>query len=95
MKLQNYTEIAVKNYIDQLQQKTDMCRCEACILDIMAISLNKLKPCYIVTEKGALFAQLNEFAAQYKIDIMTAVAQAAKTVKDNPRHEDSRPSASL
>jgi competence protein ComFB len=52
----------------------------------MAIMLNNLKPMYVVTDKGALFAQMDDFDPQHKIDFMTIMSQAVKIVSNGPRH---------
>lgn len=91
MPLLNYTEIAVRQCIEQLPPQTDICRCEDCVLDVIALSLNKLKPHYVVTEKGVLFMQLKGFDAQYNIDIMTAVTEAIDKVRSNSRHGNCKP----
>ena len=84
--LRNFTEEAVKLYMDRWFEKADCCHCENCRLDVTAIMLNNLKPKYVVTDKGALYAQLDDFDPQYKIDFMTILSQAAKIVKNGPRH---------
>jgi len=84
--LRNYTEEAVKFYMDRWFDQADCCHCETCRLDVMALMLNNLKPKYVVTEKGALYAQLDDFDPQYKIDFMREMSQAAMTVKSGPRH---------
>lgn len=85
--LRNYTEEAVKLYLDRWFKDADVCQCEICRLDVMAIMMNNLKPKYVVTEKGALYAQLDDFDPQYKIDFMTAMTLAVKIVKKSPRHD--------
>ena len=84
--LRNYTEEAVKLYMDRWYPEADVCQCEICRMDVMAIMLNNLKPKYVVTDKGALYAQLDDFDPQYKIDFMTVMSQAAQIVKKGPRH---------
>jgi len=84
--LRNYTEEAVKAYMDRWFEEADVCHCEICRLDVMALMLNNLKPKYVVTDTGALFAQLDEFDPQNKIDFMTIMSQATETVKSGPRH---------
>ena len=84
--LRNFTEEAVKLYVDRWFKSTDCCHCEICKLDVMAIMLNNLKPKYVVTDIGALYAQLDDFDPQYKIDFMTVMSQAALIVKNGPRH---------
>jgi len=87
--LRNYTEEAVKLYMDKWFEKSDICHCDICRMDVMAIMLNNLKPKYVVTDKGALFAQLDDFDPQYKIDFITVMNQAVKIVSNGPRHENS------
>jgi len=84
--LRNYTEEAVKLFVDKWYKDSDICQCENCRLDVMAIMLNNLKQKYIVTEKGALWAQLDDFDPQHKIDYMTAMTQAVQIVSKGPRH---------
>ena len=84
--LRNYTEDAVQLYMDRWYKETDVCQCENCRLDVEAIMLNNLPTKYIVTDKGALYAQLEDFDAQSKIDYMTAMTLAVKIVKSSPRH---------
>ena len=84
--LRNYTEEAVKLYMDRWFEQADVCHCDICHMDVMAIMLNNIKPKYVVTDTGALYAQLDDFDPQYKIDFMTIMSQAAQIVKKGPRH---------
>jgi len=84
--IRNYTEEAVQFYLDRWYKEADVCQCDICKMDVMALMLNNLKPKYVVTDKGALYAQLDDFDPQYKIDFMTVMSQAAKIVKNGPRH---------
>ena len=84
--LRNYTEEAVKAYLDRWFPEADMCHCDTCRLDVMALMLNTLKPKYVVTDTGALYAQLDEFEPQNKIDFMTIMSQSCEMVKKDPRH---------
>jgi len=85
--LRNYTEEAVGMYVDRWYAEMDICQCEVCRLDVMAIMLNTMKPNYVVTDQGALYAQMNDFDPQYRADLMTAMGAAIRIVKDRPRHE--------
>jgi len=85
--LRNYTEDAVKAYMDKWYPQANVCQCEECRLDVMAIMMNNLKPKYVVTDTGALYAQLDEFDPQHKIDFMALMSQACETVRKSPRHQ--------
>jgi len=79
-------EQATRVYVDKWLPSTDVCQCENCRLDIMAIMLNNLRPHYIVTEKGNLFAQMNDFDPQHRVDLMSSFSHAVGIVKGKPQH---------
>ena len=85
--LRNYTEEAVKVYLDKWYEQMDVCQCEICRLDVMALMLNNMSPNYVVTDQGALYAQMSDFDPQYKADLVTAMGFAIEKVKFRPRHE--------
>jgi len=87
MQLRNYTEEAVKLYVDRWFGDTDCCQCEICKLDVTAIMLNNLPSKYVVTDKGALYAKLEDFNPQNKADYMSELTNAVKLVKSQPRHD--------
>ena len=86
--LRNYTEDAVREYVNKWYKESDACQCEGCRLDVMAIMLNSLKPKYVVTDTGALYAQMDDFDPQHRIDFMTEMTQAIKIVSSRPRHDE-------
>lgn len=89
--LKNYMEIVVDEMMpDVLDEKELSCNCQHCIEDIKAITLNNLKPMYVVSKKGILYTKLNEFSIQFRADITKELVSAIEMVKNNPRHEDER-----
>lgn len=86
MQLRNFMEEVVSDYVNRWLPECDICQCESCRMDVMAIMLNKLPPHYVVTDTGALFAQLKDFDLQHKADIMVAMTSAVEIIKQNPRH---------
>ncbi len=70
-----------------LKTMDDMCKCEKCKLDIVAISLNNLKPHYVVSEKGEVYSKVNNMNYQFNTDIVAAVTKAIELVKNSPRHD--------
>lgn len=83
----NLMEKEVMHVTDSiLKNMDDMCRCEKCKLDIVAISLNNLKPHYVVSEKGEVYSKVNNMNYQFNTDIVAAVTKAIELVKNNPRH---------
>jgi len=86
--LRNFTEAAVNVYLDRWFPEADVCHCDDCRLDVMALMMNNLPPKYVVTDTGALYAQLVEFDPQNRIDFMTVMSQAVQVVSKGPRHDN-------
>lgn len=88
MEIQNYTEVMVENLFEVvLNRYPDICKCEKCMLDIKAISLNKLPPRYIVTEKGELYKKMEELDNQIRADVIGVITSAVEQVRVNTRHK--------
>ena len=85
--LRNYTEEAVKLCVEKWYHEADICQCEGCKLDVMAIMLNNMGQQYVVTDQGALYAQLSDFDPQYKADLVTNMSLAIQIVKNRSRHD--------
>ena len=85
-KLKNYMEDIVEITVENILERMDVCKCEKCKLDIMAISLNSLPPMYVVSEKGMLFSKTNEFKQQFNADVQSVVVKAAIKVGNKPQH---------
>jgi len=86
--LRNYTEDAVIEYLDKWYKEADVCQCDGCRLDVMAIMMNNLPPKYVVTDTGALYAQMDDFDPQHRIDFMSEMTLAAQIVNNRPRHKE-------
>lgn len=85
-KIKNYMEDVVRKSANSIVKSMDICKCEKCMADIIAISLNDLPPKYIVTEIGELYTKVNELEQQFAINVQTAVTKAAMIVGKNPKH---------
>lgn len=86
MKLRNYMEENVERYVDGIMEELDMCTCQKCRMDVMAIALNNLPPRYTVTRNGALFNKLRAFESQSEAKIISEITKAAKIVMKDPNH---------
>lgn len=87
MELCNLMEDKVSYITEQLlEREKDVCDCDKCKLDIIAIALNNLPTKYVVTEKGKLLGRANNLNYQFEADIVTEVTKAIEIVKKEPRH---------
>ena len=84
--LKNHMEEVVERLMNQYIQEEDCCRCDKCRLDVMALALNELRPMYIVTRMGEMFASIDSTYPQNQVDAEIAVLKAIDLVKSKPKH---------
>jgi len=87
--LKNEAENLVLHEMEQqlANAPEEMCRCNECIVDIAAISLNAVKPLYRFSILGTLYASQAMTEQAYADSVKQAVAQAIVKVRDNPAHD--------
>lgn len=62
------------------------CHCDACREDVLALSLNKLKPKYVRYPAGSMYAKADLMTEQSAATILTALVESAKVVSAHPHH---------
>lgn len=82
----NVVEDIVKVKVLETMREMNVCTCEKCVSDVIALTLNSLPPKYVVTEKGNLFSKLAAYENQYSTDVTSAIVQACIAVNKIPRH---------
>ncbi|MFK2826385.1 late competence development ComFB family protein [Bacillus sp. B190/17] len=87
MAVHNVMEDVVKGIIaDQLNHLHLSCTCERCQEDILALSLNKILPRYIVNDnRRPLVKAMYMVNTQDHANLVAVVAQSAATVSANAR----------
>ncbi len=87
----NYVELCVKKFLDNVlttdPNYSNVCRCEQCMDDIMAKALNNIKPFYITTKTGEVYAEYNSLELQNNAEIIKEVVQAIEFVSTHKRHD--------
>lgn len=88
MSVYNVMEQLVSSKLEERLAKTDCCKCEKCIDDMMAIALNRLPSKYVSTPRGELFSRVgSSLEKQSTLDIEFAVVSAIEFVSNHPHHE--------
>jgi competence protein ComFB len=82
----NLMEEVVSSLVDEVIQKADMCGCDRCRLDVMAVSLNHLPPRYVVSDKGKAFSKADFLDMQNNVSVLRELTRAAEVVRSHPRH---------
>jgi len=88
--LKNEAEnLVVKELGRQLDEYPEnVCRCNECIVDMAAITLNNVKPLYRVSLLGTLYTATAMDEKSYADNLRHAVAAAIEKVRQNPGHDE-------
>ena len=86
--LTNETEAIAHVEIErQLKSLPDyICTCKECLLDVMALALNSIKPLYRVSLMGRIYTGVAMNDAAYASEVREAVFKAIEKVHKNPAH---------
>lgn len=82
----NYMESVVEAIYEEYKGALGCCTCPSCRDDVIAYTLNRLPPKYIVSSPGAAFTRLDALQTQYRADVAATLSQAAAVVAKSPRH---------
>ena len=82
----NLMEDIVLRHVDSMMAADGGCCCEACRSDVVAYALNHLPPRYVASDKGRMLVELDSYEAQFRTDVVAALSNAIRLVRDNPRH---------
>jgi competence protein ComFB len=80
--LVNIAEYAVKNRLDEALSRFNCCKCDRCVKDIIAISLNTLSVKYVVVYEKDIDQEIKKYDGK----VIDALVSAIIRVKNHPRH---------
>lgn len=84
-------EEIVRNFVNQTLKNdptyASICTCDQCTDDMMAKALNNIKPYYITTKKGEVYAEYSSLATQNHAEVISEVIKAIEFVSKNTNHE--------
>lgn len=82
----NVMERIVHDKIIYFMRQFDVCTCDRCKADVVALTLNGLMPKYIVTMPAAVDPLISYYTNRLISDVTVEATKACMTVKENPRH---------
>ena len=82
----NVMEHIVKDKIIYYMRQFDVCTCDRCVADTIALTMNGLIPKYIVTTPAAVDPLLSYYTNRLISDVTVEATKACMIVKDHPRH---------
>lgn len=82
----NVMERIVQDKIIYFMRQFDVCTCERCKADVVALTMNGLMPKYIVTMPSAVDPLISYYTNRLISDVTVEATKACMVVKENPRH---------
>ena len=82
----NVMERIVTDKIDYFMNQFEVCKCDRCRADAIALTLTGLQPRYIVTAPAAVDPLLSYYSNKYTADVIVEATKACMVVKEKPRH---------
>lgn len=82
----NVMEHIVKDKIIYFMRQFDVCTCDRCVADTIALTMNGLLPKYIVTSPAAVAPLLSYYTNRLISDVTVEATKACMIVKEHPRH---------
>lgn len=82
----NVMERIVNDKIIYYMRQFDVCTCDRCKADVIALTLNGLLPKYIVTMPAAVDPLISFYTNRLISDVTVEATKACMVVKENPRH---------
>ena len=86
-KFVNVFEEIVRSKVLDAMQKFDVCTCDRCIVDVVALTVTNLPAKCIVTDKDAVFPLLSYYSNKYATQVQTELVKACVRIKENPHHK--------
>lgn len=83
----NLMERIVEDKIIYYMRQFEVCTCDRCVADTIALTLNGLQPKYLVTPPAAVAPLISFYTNKYISDITVEATKACQYVKEHPRHE--------
>lgn len=83
----NVAEKAVTEKVLEYMKRFNMCTCDRCVVDTIALALTYLPSKYIVTHKENSYALINYYTMKYNIQIISELTKACMVVSQNPHHD--------
>jgi competence protein ComFB len=81
----NAMERIIKDLLDEYKNGLHLnCTCDACLNDILALTLNKTTPRYVTKEENITYIKANYVDKQELTSLLVKLAECAKIVSNKP-----------
>lgn len=84
----NQMEDILLPLLENMLENDDGCKCDNCKSCMMAYALNHVQPHYVSSYSGGLIARANQLERQSSADMIAALIEAMRVVREHPRHTE-------
>lgn len=84
----NVVEMLAYEMVADMMDRMDVCNCQRCTSDVLALALNTLPQKYVTSDAGKQYIQLATYKRQFETDVEVALMKACMTVKSAPNHAE-------
>ncbi len=79
-------QVAVCDSIDKYLKMFNVCQCDRCVCDVLALTLTRLPPKYVVLNEMTHIPMMSFYASKYEKMINAQLIYSCNTVAAHPRH---------
>lgn len=90
-KLYNVMESIVFTKLSTIINDINCCKCDECILDLVALTLNNLPPKYVASSKGEIMIKVLYQSQLDNTSIIKAIVHSSELISKKPNHSISTP----
>ena len=83
----NVTQALVEDKAEKYMKMFNMCTCNRCRIDVIALALSNLPAKYVVAKPKDMIPRLSMYESKYSAAVITQVMKACKKVIDLPHHK--------
>ncbi|APH03571.1 late competence development ComFB family protein [Bacillus weihaiensis] len=81
----NAMERIINDLLDEYKNRLSLtCTCNECLDDILALTLNGIKPRYVTNPDKVMYVKAEYFDKQQMTSLLVRLAECAKFVSDHP-----------
>lgn len=84
----NVVELLAYEMVADVMDRMEVCTCQKCTSDVLALTLNTLPQKYVTSDAGKQYIQLATYKKQFETDVEIAMMRACMTVKTAPNHSE-------
>ncbi|MGL5436381.1 MAG: late competence development ComFB family protein [Lachnospiraceae bacterium] len=72
--------------LEKHMKNYDLCLCQRCRVDVLALTLTRLPAKYMVVDESTVTPIISFYENKFRVRILTEIVKSCLEIKENPRH---------